>query len=47
MKSTIKLIALLFISSHVLAADLSVVYQSASSTLINRPAARRLEIRMI
>jgi DNA-binding beta-propeller fold protein YncE len=37
MKSTIKLIALLFISSHVLAADLSVVYQSASSTPLGNP----------
>jgi len=37
MKSRIILITLLFISSHVLASDLSVVYQSASSTPLNNP----------
>ena len=37
MKSRIILITLLFISSHVLASDLSVVYESASSTPMNNP----------
>ncbi len=37
MKSRMILITLLFISSHVLANDLSVVYQSASSTSLNNP----------
>ncbi len=37
MKSRVVLIALLFISSHVLASDLSVIYQSASSTPLSNP----------
>jgi DNA-binding beta-propeller fold protein YncE len=37
MKSRIILIALLFISSHVMADDLAVVYQSASSTPLDNP----------
>ena len=37
MKSRIILIALFFISSHVLASDLSVVFQSASSTPLDNP----------
>ena len=37
MKSTIKLIVSLFICSHVLADDLSVVYQSASNTPLSNP----------
>lgn len=37
MKPTIALLALLLISAHVLANDLSVVYQSASSTQLDNP----------
>ncbi|UCD68154.1 MAG: NHL repeat-containing protein [Betaproteobacteria bacterium] len=37
MKSTIKLIVSLFICGHVLADDLSVVYQSASNTPLSNP----------
>jgi DNA-binding beta-propeller fold protein YncE len=37
MKSRIILITLLFISSHVLANDLTLIYQSASSTPLNNP----------